>query len=101
MRFPTKAKCREWLATFQPDEVVGMRGLPSACPMARLVRHVIGNMPVRISVVPPMVRVFDDPNQKRVAEARIPLWATWLITGVDAQDHESITAAEVTALLDK
>jgi hypothetical protein len=101
MRFPTKAKCREWLATFQPDEAVGLRSRPSECPTAKLVRYAIGDMPVRISVVPPVVRLFDDAKKKRVAEARIPLWATCIIIGVDMNlprgGSIKVTAAEVTA----
>jgi hypothetical protein len=73
--------------------------------MAKLVRYVIGDMPVRISVVPPVVRLFDDAKKKRIAEARIPLWAHCIIIGVDMNlppgGSLAVTAAEVAALLDK
>jgi hypothetical protein len=108
MRFPTKPKCREWVATFAPSEVVGRRSHPTDCPIAMLIRHVIGPIRVRISVVPPLVKLYEinsfgRSTRKVVASARIPRWARDIIVGVDMnlppQGRVSVTAAEVAALL--
>ncbi len=103
MRFPTKAKCRAWLATLRPDEVVGERGTPGRCPMANLIRSIIGQRAVRISVVPPVVKLFGLSQEGMVAQAPMPRWACNIIDAVDANlpPHDSmlVTAAEVTALL--
>jgi hypothetical protein len=70
--------------------------------MANLVRWVIGEMPVQISVVPPVIRLYD-PARKVIATARIPLWAHHVIIGLDMnlppRGSMLVTAAEVIALL--
>ncbi len=101
MRFPTKAKCREWLATFAPTDIVGRRHYSRECPMARFVRWTFGDMKATAFVLPPRLLVYDADSKHEIASARLPAWARKIVLSVDLKrtDDPKVTAAEIAALL--
>ena len=101
MHFPTKAKCREWLATFEPSAIVGTRCHSQGCPMVNFVRWVLGAEPDKTRVLPPYLYVHYGAAQEALRRAHLPVWARNIVVAVDMKrtTEFNVTAAEVAALL--